>query len=78
VHLQEFWRELATGHIYAVELTDGVVTGTCGPLNAIDLDRTFLTTYRYSSLLASDVERRRERFVPLTEAEILLRSAVAD
>ena len=27
MHLQEFWRELATGRIYAIELTDGVVTG---------------------------------------------------
>ena len=78
MHLQEFWRELATGHIYAVELTDGVVTGTCGPLNAIDLDPTYLTTYRYSSVLASDVELRRERFVPMSDAEIVLRSAVAD
>jgi hypothetical protein len=78
VHLQEFWRELATGHIYAVELSDGVVTGTCGPLDAIDLDRAFLTTYRYSSADAPGVERRRELFVPLTEGEIVLRSATAD
>ena len=78
MHYQEFWRELATGHIYAIELTDGIVTGTCGPLTAIDLDPTFLVTYRYSSVDAQDIEQRRELFVPLTEAEVLLRSAIAD
>lgn len=78
VHLQEFWQELTTGRIYAIELTDGVVTGSCGPLSAVDLDPTFLTTYRYSTVGASALERRRESFVPMTESEILLRSAAAD
>jgi hypothetical protein len=78
VHLQEFWRELATGRVYAIELTDGVVTGSCGPLAAIDLDPTFLTTYRYSTVGAVALERRRESFELMTESEILLRSAAAD
>ena len=78
MHLQEFWRELTTGRIYAIELKDGVVTGSCGPLNAVDLDPAFLTTYRYSTAGAAALERRRESFVPMTESEILLRSAAAD
>lgn len=78
MHLQEFWRELATGRIYAVELTDGVVTGSCGPLGALDLDPTFLTTYRYSTAGAEALEQRRELFIPMTEGEIVLRSATAD
>jgi hypothetical protein len=78
VHLQEFWRQLATGEIYAIELTDGVVTGSCGPLSPVDLDPTFLTSYRYSTVEAAALERRRESFVPMTETEIVLRSAAAD
>ena len=78
MHLQEFWRERATGHVFAIELTDGVVTGICGPLAAVDLDATFLTTYRYSTVGAEALERRRESFIPMTEGEIVLRSATAD
>jgi nicotinamidase-related amidase len=58
----EFWRESATGEIFAIELEDGVVTGICGPLDADELDDAFLPTFDYSSARAAWVEAHRDAF----------------
>ncbi len=58
----EFWREKDDGHVYAVELVDGVVAGTCGPLDAGDLDEGFLATFDYVSDRDGWIERHRDLF----------------
>lgn len=37
-----------SGRLYAVELEDGVVTGTCGPLTTSEVEERFLTAFDYS------------------------------
>ncbi len=58
----EFWREPAGGHVYAVELEDGVVSGSCGPLETADLDERFLATFDYSPDRAAWLEEHRAEF----------------
>ncbi|MGZ4431307.1 MAG: hypothetical protein ACXVYV_06630 [Gaiellales bacterium] len=58
----EFWRERATGHIWAVELDDGLVSACCGPLGHDDVDERFLDAFEYSPQEAPAVERRRDEF----------------
>jgi hypothetical protein len=58
----EFWRESATGHVFAIALVDGVVAGVCGPLGAEELDERFLPTFDYAAERAATVEERREEF----------------
>jgi CBS domain-containing protein len=58
----EFWRERNGGDVYAVQLVDGVVTGTCGPLEPNDIDERFLATFDYTDDRASWLEERREGF----------------
>lgn len=58
----EFWRERATGHVYAVALVDGVVRGVCGPLDAEELDERFLPAFEYAPERAARVEAEREEF----------------
>ncbi|HEY1318389.1 MAG TPA: CBS domain-containing protein [Gaiella sp.] len=58
----EFWREKVGGHVYAVELADGLVTGTCGPLEAGDVDERFLATFDYAPDRGEWVERHRDLF----------------
>lgn len=58
----EFWRELGAGRVYAVELEDGVVTGSCGPLDVMEIDERFLPTFDYSPEHAEWLEQRREEF----------------
>jgi CBS domain-containing protein len=59
---QEFWRDRASGRLYAVELHDGVVTGSAGPLSASELEPGFLATFDYSSDGVAWLEERREDF----------------
>jgi CBS domain-containing protein len=59
---REFWREPAGGHVYAVELEDGLVTGGCGPLDTGELDERFLPTFDYSPDRAAWLEERRAEF----------------
>jgi hypothetical protein len=59
---REFWRDRATGRVYAIELEDGVVTGSCGPLAASEIEERFLTSFDYSASDASRLEANRERF----------------
>jgi len=58
----EFWREKDDGHVYAVELVDGVVSGTCGPLDAGDIDDRFLATFDYAADRDAWIERHRDLF----------------
>ena len=58
----EFWRERAGGHVYAVELEDGLVAGSCGPLAAAEIDDRFLPTFDYAPDRASWLEENRESF----------------
>jgi CBS domain-containing protein len=59
---REFWRERSGGHVYAVELEDGVVAGTCGPLDPGDVDERFLATFDYTTDAVADVEGHRDEF----------------
>jgi CBS domain-containing protein len=59
---REFWRERSGGHVYAVELDDGVVTGTCGPLEPHDIEESFLPTFDYSGDDVARVEGHRAEF----------------
>ena len=58
----EFWREKDDGHVYAVELVDGVVSGTCGPLDAGNIDDRFLATFDYAPDRDAWIERHRDLF----------------
>jgi len=60
----EYWRERATGHVWAIELVDGVVVGCCGPLDRDELEERFLPTLDYSGELAAWAESTREDFEP--------------
>jgi CBS domain-containing protein len=58
----EFWRDRSDGHVYAVELVDGVVSGTCGPLDQGEVDDRFLATFDYATERAGWIEEHREEF----------------
>lgn len=75
----EFWRETATGEVWAVELEDGVAVGSKGPLHWTEINPAFLHAgYDYDPAEASGIEVRREEFVPLEEAEIVTIIGSAD
>lgn len=59
---REFWRERVGGHVYAIELEDGLVTGSCGPLDTGEIDERFLPTFDYSQDRAPWLEANRESF----------------
>jgi hypothetical protein len=61
----EFWRDTATGQVWAVELEDGVVSGCCGPLDWSEVDEDFLGSFDYLPDYASWVEANREQFALL-------------
>ena len=58
----EFWRERATGSIWAVELLQGRVVGCCGPLARSEIDEQFLPTFDYSPERAASTEADRDVF----------------
>lgn len=58
----EFWRELATGSVYAVRLVDGIVAGCAGPLTAEEVDEAFLPALDYADEWAQWLEERRAGF----------------
>jgi CBS domain-containing protein len=59
---REFWREPGGGRVYAVELDDGLVTGSCGPLDTAEIDDRFLPSFDYTPEHAQWLEQRREEF----------------
>lgn len=59
---REFWQNRTSGRLYAVELDDGVVTGTCGPLAASEIDERFLTAFDYSVRDADWLDQHRDQF----------------
>jgi len=59
---REFWQNRESGRLYAVELEDGMVTGTCGPLTASEIEERFLAAFDYSSRDADWLEHHREEF----------------
>lgn len=58
----EFWREQAGGHVYAVALENGLVTGSCGPLDIAEIDDRYLPSFDYSPERADWLEAHREEF----------------
>jgi hypothetical protein len=58
----EFWRERASGEVWAIELVDGVVAGCCGPLEHNELEEGFLETFDYTAERSSWVEAHRADF----------------
>jgi CBS domain-containing protein len=59
---REFWQNRESGRLYAVELEDGMVTGTCGPLTASEIEERFLTAFDYSVRDADWLEGHRDQF----------------
>jgi CBS domain-containing protein len=59
---REFWQNRENGRLYAVELEDGVVTGTCGPLTTSEIEERFLASFDYSVGDAGWLEQHRDRF----------------
>jgi hypothetical protein len=62
VKTHEFWRERGTGEVWAVELLEGVVSGTCGPLDHSEVEERFLDTFDYSAERAAWIEQHRDAF----------------
>jgi hypothetical protein len=58
----EFWRERRTGEVWAIELLEGVVVGSCGPLDHSELDETFLEAFDYSPGRSASIEAHRDAF----------------
>lgn len=58
----EFWREQGLGSIFAVALEDGVVVGSCGPLEHAEVDEALLARYPYTTGRAARIEGHREQF----------------
>lgn len=59
---REFWRSRTSGRLYAVELEDGIVTGSCGPLTESEIEERFLTAFDYSTQDADWIEGHRDQF----------------
>ena len=78
VKTYEFWREMSTGDVWAVELTDGVVTGAAGPLHWSEIRLAYLHGYDYSPGEAARIEAVRDDFELVDEKALLLFSASAD
>jgi hypothetical protein len=58
----EFWRERATGEVWAIELVEGIVGGCCGPLDQSEIEEQFLKTFDYSPRRAAWVDAHRDAF----------------
>jgi hypothetical protein len=58
----EFWRECATGEVWAIELLEGVVVGSCGPLDHSEIEESFLVALDYSPKRAAWIEAHRDAF----------------
>jgi hypothetical protein len=74
----EFWRETKTGEIWAIELSDGAVSGCCGPLAPDAVATDYLLGYDYTAALAAELDRRREEFELLGEEALLFLHAASD
>jgi hypothetical protein len=73
VRTYEFWRERASGEVWAIELLDGIVVGSCGPLHWSEINPSFLRSgYEYAPDEGAALEGRREEFEPLDEAAVVL------
>ncbi len=58
----EFWRERATGEVWAIELHEGVVSGCFGPLEHGDVDDELLGRCVWDRERADWIERHRDEF----------------
>jgi hypothetical protein len=74
----EFWRAPDDHAILAVRLTDGCVTGWCGPLHPGDVMVDYLPDFAYTGSGCDDLEARREGFELLDEDSLLYLSTAAD
>ena len=69
----EFWREVETGEVWAVELEGGVVGRACGPLHWSQIATALLERgYDYRPDDAAEVEARRGEFEPLDAFTVAL------
>ena len=75
----EFWRERENGEIWAIELADGIVARSCGPLHWSEINPAFLEAgYDYLSEDAAALEAGREDFEPLDEAAVVMITSSVD
>jgi hypothetical protein len=75
----EFWREIESGEVWAVELEDDVVARCRGPLHWSEINPSFLRVgYEYSVDEASALESRRHAFERLDESTVILIAGSAD
>lgn len=74
----EFWREVRSGDVWAVELTDGVVAGAAGPLHWSELKLAYLHGYDYSAAEGARLDAARDEFELVEEKALLLLSVSAD
>jgi len=78
VKTYEFWREVRSGDVWAVELVDGIVAGAAGPLHWSEIKLAYLHGYDYSPGEAARIDAVRDDFELLDERALLLFSASAD
>ena len=64
----EFWMERSTHAVWAVELTDDVVTACYGPLLPGDIEDDLLDAFDYAKGGAAWIELNRDRFGAITPA----------
>jgi hypothetical protein len=75
----EFWREIETGEVWAVELEGGIVRRSCGPLHWSEITTVLLREgYDYRADDAAELQARREEFEPLDEATVILIAGSVD
>jgi hypothetical protein len=72
----EFWREIDSSEVWAVQLEDDAVTGAHGPLHWSEIIVTYLPHYEYTDEEAAEVRGRTEEFERLdTQAVLLARTS---
>jgi hypothetical protein len=68
----EFWREKATGEVWAVELVGGTVVRCAGPIHWSAINPFYLHGYDYSAAEAARLEQTRDTFEPVDTAHTLV------
>ena len=68
----EFWREKATGEVWAVELEDGTVVRCAGPIHWSAISPFYLHSYDYSPAEAARLDKERDAFEPVDTARTLV------
>jgi hypothetical protein len=74
----EYWREIATGDVWAVKLEDDAVVAAAGPLHWSEMKAAHLHAHDYTPAHAARLALTRAEFEPIDERALLLFSAGAD